>query len=446
MLQEDGQKDKEGFSVKTKGFGQRLISMLLVFSIVIAGIGIPVKSKAAETYMVFFDSQGGSYCQYITDIPENTKITLPTPTKEGYIFGGWYEDADYTNQFSSWETVTTSMLLYAKWNKKPIRTAKAEYIGDPVVINNAVDKKDIVVTVTFSDGTTAILDEEEYFLQNDFYDTVGEKYVSVYYRQDNYDRYLCNVKVKFVKETVHCIGFDTMGGSAVAPITGIAPNSTISLPEKPTKKGYVFDGWYLEKNYVTKFTGEEKITKTFIVYAKWIKESEVSEEDKPYSEELTLNASVINVAVGATEAVIVNTMDPNLEVWYDSSNSDVVMVDDNGIITGIKNGRATIYAYVVDEGIELKCKVGVGNRPYITKIEPKKESKKVMKGDTYQIKLKVEPKKIDKSNITYTTSDWSIASVNAKGVVKAKKRGTCYITVKTTDGGNLKEKIRITVY
>ena len=307
----------------------------------------------------------------------------------------------------------------------------------------------IYSAVAYTDGTTAVLNEEEYFLENDYFDTVGEKYVSIYYPQDNYDRYLCNVKIKIVKETVYCIGFDTMGGSSVAPITGIPLNSTISLPEKPTKEGYVFDGWYLEKDYVTKFTGEEKIDKTFIVYAKWVKGSaakETEEEESLWKEELALQSPVLNVAIGATEAVIVNTMQPGLEIWYGSSNPEVVTVNDNGIITGLKNGRAVIYAYVVDEGIELKCKVGVGNTPYITKIKPKKESVEIEKGDTHQIKLKVLPKKIDKSQVSYKTSNSSIASVTTKGLVKAKKRGTCYITVKTTDGSNLKEKIKITVY
>ena len=135
-----------------------------------------------------------------------------------------------------------------------------------------------------------------------------------------------------------------------------------------------------------------------------------------------------------------------IDIKFLGENPEVVKVSNNGIITGLKNGRAVIYAYVVDEGIELKCRVGVGNVPYITEIKPKKESVEIEKGDTHQIKLKVLPKKIDKSQVSYKTSNSSIASVTTKGLVKAKKRGTCYITVKTTDGSNLKETIKITVY
>ncbi|MBR5317118.1 MAG: Ig-like domain-containing protein, partial [Lachnospiraceae bacterium] len=337
---------------------------------------------------------------------------------------------------------------------------KIEYIGEPVIVGNQVKKEDFVVSVTFSDGYVKLLKEEEFIIDDTSIDSIGYNIIFIKYigdkEGDEDDTWLWDeeVQVKGVKESVYCIGFDTMGGSSIAPIIGIKPNTTITLPQNPTKKGYIFDGWYLDKNYTTKFVGNETIKKTFIVYAKWVSESEpvvkpepeVQEEQKLWEEKLELQSPVLNVAVGATEAVIVNTMQPGLEIWYGSSNPEVVTVNDNGIITGLKNGRAVIYAYVVDEEIELECKIGVGNVPYITKIKPKKESVEIEKGDTHQIKLKVLPKKIDKSQVSYKTNNSSIASVSANGLVKAKKRGTCYITVKTTDGSTLKEKVKITVY
>ena len=70
--------------------------------------------------------------------------------------------------------------------------------------------------------------------------------------------------------------FDSMGGSAVEPITA-AVNSTFVFPENPVREGYVFIGWYLDKEYTTE--------QTFImpaqnrtVYAKW----QVYDEDTSY--------------------------------------------------------------------------------------------------------------------------------------------------------------------
>lgn len=45
----------------------------------------------------------------------------------------------------------------------------------------------------------------------------------------------------------------------------------------------------------------------------------------------------------------------------------------------------------------------------------------------------------------YTSSNKKIATVNQKGVVKAKKKGTCKIFVETTDGSKIKKVCKITV-
>lgn len=56
-----------------------------------------------------------------------------------------------------------------------------------------------------------------------------------------------------------------------------AGEETISLPENPTKNGYIFDGWYWDEDVWSRpFTAEslltEKLTADMSVYAKWINE------------------------------------------------------------------------------------------------------------------------------------------------------------------------------
>ncbi len=416
------------------------IIWLLIVSLLFGGIAIPGQVKAAETYMVFFDSEGGSLCNYITDIPENSRISLPTPEKEGYIFAGWYKDSDCTASqvFTQYTPVTENMLLYAKWQEKPIKEIVAEYIGDPIVINNVVDKEDLVVTIHYTDGTTKVVEEEDFELENALIQTTGNNFVIV--RCKNRTDYIW---IKGIKEPIYCIGFDTMGGSAVAPITGIAPDAYVQLPEEPTKEGYVFAGWYMEKTYETKFDAKKPITKTFIVYAKWVKEEE-AEEEVLKEEVLALNLTQANLNINATESIFVKTLNQYLEVYYESSNDEIVEVDKNGIITGLEDGRATINVYVED-GSVFKCKVGVGTEQYITKIETNVKAKQIKKGKTYRIKTTITPKAVPQEKISYTSSNKSIATVSSNGVVKAKKKGVCYITVKTKDGTNLQKKVKIRV-
>lgn len=435
--------------MREKGVQRTFISILLIMSLLIGGISVPVAADAAETYMVFFDSQGGSYCGYLTDVPENTKITLPKPAREGYIFEGWYTDSDCNSlsAFYSWMPITENMLLYAKWTRKPIAYIKAEYIGEPVIVNTYVEKKNFIVRAYYYDGTSFIVDpeDEELYLTNNLIVNTGTydyNLVEVHYRDEAVDY----VNIKGIKEPIYCIGFDSMGGTFVAPITGIAPGAYVQLPTNPTREGYKFDGWYMEKTYKTKFTAQTAVNKTFIVYAKWVKvdESTTPSEDELYQEELTLNLTQVNLKINQTESIYVNSTNPYLEVWYESSNDEVVSVDSDGIIKGLKNGKATIWVYVED-GSVFKCKVGVGTRQYIKSIETNVTAKQVKKGKKYQIETTITPKAVTQKMLSYTSSNKSIATVSSTGVVTAKKKGVCYITVKTKDGTDLKQRVKIRV-
>ena len=69
---------------------------------------------------------------------------------------------------------------------------------------------------------------------------------------------------------------------------------------------------------------------------------------------------------------------------------------------------------------------------------PKKKTLK--KGKKWSIKAKATPKNVAK--LTYKSSDKKVASVNGKGVVKAKKNGKATITIKAD---SLKKTCKITV-
>ena len=66
--------------------------------------------------VVTFESNGGTAIA-TKRVSENSHILMPAkPTKDGYIFAGWYEDAAFTKVFDFDSTaVTQSMTLYAKW-------------------------------------------------------------------------------------------------------------------------------------------------------------------------------------------------------------------------------------------------------------------------------------------------------------------------------------------
>ena len=74
--------------------------------------------NAHET-VVTYDSKGGSACEEDT-VYYQDYLTLPTPTKEGYTFIGWYMNEAYTGDLWSsnarWNILLDEVTLYAKWS------------------------------------------------------------------------------------------------------------------------------------------------------------------------------------------------------------------------------------------------------------------------------------------------------------------------------------------
>lgn len=119
---------------------------------------------------------------------------------------------------------------------------------------------------------------------------------------------------------------------------------------------------------------------------------------------------------------------------YTTSNKKVATVSKKGKVTAKKTGKATIKA-TNKKGRVKSYKITVKKAPKkIEKVTPSKKTLK--KGKT--VKLKVKLPKGTAGKCTFKSSRPKIASVNSKGIVKAKKKGTAKITVRTY---NKKKKV-----
>ncbi len=94
------------------------------------------------------------------------------------------------------------------------------------------------------------------------------------------------------------------------------------------------------------------------------------------------------------------------------------------------------------------------NNPYFIKVRSIKISarKKTLTLGTKKSKAafrlrvtKIRPKKAMIKKVKYTSSNPRVATVNQKGVVKAKRKGTCRIIVQTTDRTGIRKICRIKV-
>ncbi len=68
------------------------------------------------TFTISFELNGGELYANSVTYDQNSKITLPNPAKEGYIFKGWYLDKELTKAVDKTITVEKNMTVYAKWD------------------------------------------------------------------------------------------------------------------------------------------------------------------------------------------------------------------------------------------------------------------------------------------------------------------------------------------
>lgn len=59
---------------------------------------------------------GETYSIIIMDGPECISFVDQDPTKEGYIFGGWYSDPSFTVEWDCEEIISEERTIYAKWD------------------------------------------------------------------------------------------------------------------------------------------------------------------------------------------------------------------------------------------------------------------------------------------------------------------------------------------
>ena len=117
-----------------------------------------------------------------------------------------------------------------------------------------------VVTYTKDAATVALIDTSvagTYTIHYNVSDAAGNAAVEV-------------TRTVIVAAETYTVTFDSYGGSAVAPITNVAKNATVTLPAAPTRAGCEFGGWITSfDGKETEFTGATAVTANVTVYAIW---------------------------------------------------------------------------------------------------------------------------------------------------------------------------------
>lgn len=234
-------------------------------------------------------------------------------------------------------------------------------------------------------------------------------------------------------------------------------NNTFKGCNNLTKiKGYICSG---AKKYYDSLSDElkQKITFESIgeghTWSEWVTSSKVTVFEPEYQKRICLDCNIVesrNIGVNLSPTIKVNTTSILLNVKqstnkivvselsngdyvksWKSSNKKIVTVTNNGVITAkSKTGIATI-TVTLASGLQKEIKVTVQKGTVITKkITGVSKNVTLKKGKSTTLKPVLSPI-TSQEKVTYTSSNAKVATVNSKGKITAKSKGTAKITVKS---------------
>ena len=159
-------------------------------------------------------------------------------------------------------------------------------------------------------------------------------------------------------------------------------------------------------------------------------------QNKTIKVTVTLNDASIRVEndtldlfVDDTFTIVANTTPKGLKVTYKPDNSGIISVDANGVVKALKEGNTTIIVSVGDNKVyaENTTTVTVTVRKIPTEITVNPASLDLFVGDETVINANLTP--LGAGNVTFTSSDDSIVTVDNQGNVIAEGKGQAIITV-----------------
>lgn len=154
---------------------------------------------------------------------------------------------------------------------------------------------------------------------------------------------------------------------------------------------------------------------------------------------VSLDASSLELSIGDTysfKASILPENATNKELIWSSSDESVVSVD-NGIITALKEGKATISVKSKDGYKSSSAEITVVKKPsiiHVSSVSLDETSLNLLTGDRATLTATVLPTNATDKTISWSSSDESVATVK-NGKVTAISAGQATISATTKDGG-----------
>jgi|GEM_PF-5874911 len=226
------------------------------------GIKNVVAQWTANKYKVSFNANGG------TVTPDTMTLThgdvygkLPTPTRDGYTFAGWFTDPNGGAKVEQGDVVTASHTLYAHWTAK---TCTVTFNAN----GGTVTPAEQTVTYGSTYGELPTLTREGYTFAGWFTKKDGGTQVT---KETVVTTVADHTLYAHWTAKTCTVTFDVNGGTVTPAEQTVTYGSTYGELPTPTREGYTFAGWFTEQNGGTQVT-KETVVKTVAdhtLYAHW---------------------------------------------------------------------------------------------------------------------------------------------------------------------------------
>lgn len=390
------------------------------------------KNESATLYAVWslknvtvnFDPQKGTTDTTSKVVTFNSKYgTLPTPTRKGYDFGGWYTETEYKNQVTE-DTVLKNEethTLYAKWiprNDTPYTVIhkRMKLDGTYPTENTAVDG--LVEVETFEGTTEAEVspDIKQYtgFTSPTSKKTatiVGEGTTTIIYE---YSR----------NKYTYTLGTPAGGVST----TGSTATGNYYYGATITLKATVEDGFTWVKWQSSNTTAQSDISdksSTFTMPATNITMTPIATK---------INAQTVYVAKGSSKTVEITGTNMGTLSIQSGSDENVAKASISGTkltINGVNGGDTSVKLYESTGGATATITIKVVDMSVTDTYYLTTASHNSSGINTQQISVSGH----NYGTLTYKTSSSNIAAVNTSGLITATAAGSCTITITESNTG-----------
>ena len=165
------------------------------------------------------------------------------------------------------------------------------------------------------------------------------------------------------------------------------------------------------------------------------------------TQSVSLSPSSVTLSKGGSKILLASTTPPGGNIGWSTSSPTVASVNSAGLVTALSAGTAVITAKAADGGgAYASCVVTVTNSQKVQSIALNNYTLNWPVGKSGTYKAVCTPDNASNKNVTWKSSNTSVAAVSSSGVLRAVAPGTATITCTAADGGGAQAVSRVTVY